>query len=204
MKQSLFNSKIFYLTIFLSFVLVLSGCQAKDTSTTEESSTNQKKIMNTTATIKTNLGDIKIKFYNEDAPKTVENFTKLANSGFYDGIKFHRVIKDFMIQAGDPLTKNDSLKDRWGTGGPGYQFADEINNHKLVRGSLAMANAGPDTNGSQFFIVTIGSTPWLDGKHTNFGEVVSGIEIVDQIESVSANERGLPLEDIIITTIEIE
>ena len=204
MKQSLFNSKIFYLTIFLSFVLVLSGCQAKDTSTTEESSTNQKKIKNTTATIKTNLGDIKIKFYNEDAPKTVENFTKLANSGFYDGIKFHRVIKDFMIQAGDPLTKNDSLKDRWGTGGPGYQFADEINNHKLVRGSLAMANAGPDTNGSQFFIVTIGSTPWLDGKHTNFGEVVSGIEIVDQIESVSANERGLPLEDIIITTIEIE
>jgi len=158
----------------------------------------------TQAIIKTNLGNITIQFYNEDAPKTVANFVKLASTGFYNGIKFHRVIKDFMIQAGDPLTKDNTLKDRWGTGGPGYQFADEINNRKLVKGSLAMANSGPDTNGSQFFIVTTASTPWLDGKHTNFGQVIEGQNIIDLIANTQTAELDRPVNDIIINSIELK
>lgn len=158
----------------------------------------------TQATIKTNLGDITIKLYREDAPETVANFIKLASSGFYNGIKFHRIIKDFMIQSGDPLTKDDSLKDRWGTGGPGYKFEDEINNHKLVEGSVAMANSGPDTNGSQFFIVTTKSTPWLDGKHTNFGEVISGLDIVKLIESTPTDQLDRPSNDVVINAIELQ
>lgn len=161
-------------------------------------------ISATQAIIKTNLGDITVKFYNDDAPKTVANFVKLASAGFYDGIKFHRVIKDFMIQTGDPLTKDDSLKDRWGTGGPGYAFDDEINNHKLVAGSLAMANSGPDTNGSQFFIVTTETTPWLDGKHTNFGEVISGLDVVKLIESTKTGELDRPINDMVINSIELK
>lgn len=154
------------------------------------------------ATIKTNYGDITVKFYGDDSPVTVNNFLKLASSGFYDNTKFHRVIKDFMIQGGDPLSKeaNTSL---YGTGGPGYQFADEFNSHKLVLGSLAMANSGPNTNGSQFFIVTASETPWLDGRHTNFGEVVSGLEVVKKIEAVTTGANDRPLEDVVITSIEL-
>ena len=158
----------------------------------------------TQAVIKTNLGDITIKFYNEDSPKTVANFVKLAKEGFYDGTKFHRVIKDFMIQGGDPLTKNDDLKDRWGTGDPGYKFDDEMNNHPLVAGSLAMANSGPNTNGSQFFIVTAQSTRWLDGKHTNFGEVIDGMDIVSQIENTETEGPDRPANDIVINSIELK
>lgn len=155
------------------------------------------------ATIKTNYGDITVEFYGEDSPITVNNFMNLAAEGYYNNIKFHRVIKDFMIQAGDPNTKvSDKLT--YGTGGPGYAFADEFNNHKLVRGSLAMANAGADTNGSQFFIVTAESTPWLDGKHTNFGRVISGMKVVDKIEDLSTDERSLPLKDAIIKSIELK
>lgn len=161
-------------------------------------------ISATQAIIKTNLGDITVKFYNEDSPKTVANFVKLASAGFYNGIKFHRVIKDFMIQTGDPLTKDDSLKDRWGTGGPGYAFDDEINNHKLVAGSLAMANSGPNTNGSQFFIVTTASTPWLDGKHTNFGEVISGLDIVKLIANTKTGELDRPINEVVINSIELK
>ncbi len=135
---------------------------------------------NTKAIIKTNKGDITVSFYVKDSPKTVNNFINLARENFYDGILFHRVIEDFMIQAGDPNTKNKP-QETWGTGGPGYQFEDEINSHKLVRGSLAMANSGPNTNGSQFFIVTTDETPWLDGKHTNFGEVTDGLDIAESI-----------------------
>ena len=109
----------------------------------------------------TNAGAIELELFDEDAPKTVANFRKLATDGFYDGLAFHRIIKDFMIQGGCPQGT--------GTGGPGYTFEDEINEHKIVRGALAMANAGPNTNGSQFFIVTAGECPWLDGKHTVFG-----------------------------------
>lgn len=138
----------------------------------------------TGAIIKTSEGNIEVKFYPE-SPITVNNFMNLAKSGFYNNTKFHRIIKDFMIQAGDPLTK-ESDTSVYGTGGPEYRFADEINNHKLVAGSLAMANTGmPVTNGSQFFIVTLDETPWLDGKHTNFGYVTDGMEVVKKIKARS-------------------
>src|SRR5881392_2732396 len=126
-----------------------------------------------TANMNTSHGTIALELYDDDAPKTVSNFRKLADDGFYDGTIFHRVIPDFMIQGGCPKGT--------GTGGPGYQFADEINDHRLVRGTLAMANAGPNTNGSQFFIVPAGATPWLDGHHTAFGRVTAGQEVVDAI-----------------------
>lgn len=168
----------------------------EESETTPEASTfptpssNASLAENTQAIIKTNKGNITISFYVNDAPKTVNNFINLANRDFYDGIIFHRVIDDFMIQVGDPNTK-DKPKNTWGTGGPGYQFEDEINSHKLVRGSVAMANSGPDTNGSQFFIVTTDETPWLDGKHTNFGEVVDGMNIA---ESIVEGDRILDIE----------
>jgi peptidyl-prolyl cis-trans isomerase B (cyclophilin B) len=125
------------------------------------------------AVMKTSEGDITFELFDEDAPKTVSNFKELAGQGFYDGLIFHRIIPDFMIQGGCP--------EGTGTGGPGYQFEDEINDHKVVRGALAMANAGPNTNGSQFFLVTTGEAPWLDGKHTVFGQVTDGMDVVDKI-----------------------
>jgi len=154
------------------------------------------------ALMKTNKGDIKIKFYSKESPKTVNNFLKLAKEGFYNGTKFHRVIKDFMIQCGDPNSKDDDWSND-GMGGPGYKFEDEFNSKKLVKGSLAMANSGPNTNGSQFFIVTAPSTPWLDGRHTNFGEVIEGIEVVENIEKVEINENDHPLSDVTIESIEL-
>ena len=148
-----------------------------------------------TATIHTNHGAIGIELFDDDAPKTVENFRKLAGDGFYDGVIFHRVIKDFMIQGGDPTGT--------GTGGPGYTFEDEINDHKIVRGALAMANAGPNTNGSQFFVVTTDAAPWLDGKHTVFGQVTSGMEAVDSIEASDVDGRDRPREDAVIERVEL-
>ena len=159
-------------------------------------------VVYTGAVIKTNFGDIKVKFYAQESPITVNNFLNLAKKGFYDNTKFHRVIKDFMIQGGDPNSKDDDWSND-GMGGPGYKFQDEFNNHKLVKGSLAMANSGPNTNGSQFFIVTKESTPWLDGKHTNFGYVVEGMDTVEKIENVGVNERDHPTEDVIINSIEL-
>ena len=141
--------------------------------------------------------------FTADAPKTVENFIKLSKSGFYNGTKFHRVIKGFMIQGGDPNSKDDDWSND-GMGGPGYKFEDEINSHKLVRGVLAMANAGANTNGSQFFIVTTEATPHLDGKHTAFGKVLSGMDIVDKIESVKVNENDHPTDDVVVNSIEIK
>src|SRR5216110_597961 len=138
------------------------------------------------ASIQTNHGAIELELFDDDAPKTVQNFTKLAGDGFYDGVIFHRVIPDFMIQGGDPTGT--------GSGGPGYQFEDEFNDHKVVRGALAMANAGPNTNGSQFFIVTTEATPWLDGKHTVFGQVVEGMDTVDAIEGQATDARDRPVE----------
>ncbi len=154
------------------------------------------------ALIKTNLGDIKVRFYGNESPNTVNNFLNLAKLGFYNGTKFHRVISGFMIQAGDPNTKTVNTA-TYGTGGPGYSFADEINTQKLVKGSLAMANSGPNTNGSQFFIVSADSTPWLDGAHTNFGEVVEGMSVVDTIDKTKTGDRDLPLNDVIIREIVI-
>src|SRR5213592_3188915 len=143
-----------------------------------------------TATMHTNHGAIELELFDEDAPKTVENFRKLAADGFYDGVIFHRVIKDFMIQGGDPTGT--------GTGGPGYTFEDEFNDHKVERGALAMANAGPNTNGSQFFIVTTEAAPWLDGKHTVFGRVTEGMDVVDTISELPRDARDKPHDDVVI------
>ena len=147
------------------------------------------------ATIHTNHGPIEVELFDEDAPKTVENFRALAGQGFYDGVVFHRVIKDFMIQGGDPTGT--------GTGGPGYTFEDEINDRKVVRGALAMANAGPNTNGSQFFIVTTDEAPWLDGKHTVFARVTSGMDAVDSIESSETDAGDRPTQDVVIERVEL-
>jgi peptidyl-prolyl cis-trans isomerase B (cyclophilin B) len=147
------------------------------------------------ATMNTNAGPIELELHDEDAPKTVENFRKLASEGFYDDLTFHRVITDFMIQGGCP--------EGTGTGGPGYTFEDEFNEHKIERGALAMANAGPNTNGSQFFIVTTEAAPWLDGKHTVFGRVVSGMETVDAIEGTETGPGDRPVEPQVITSIEL-
>ena len=147
------------------------------------------------ATVQTNHGAIVLELYEEDAPTTVENFVKLARDGFYDGVIFHRVIPDFMIQGGDPTGT--------GTGGPGYQFEDEFNDHKVVRGMLAMANAGPNTNGSQFFIVTTESASWLDGKHTVFGRVTDGMNVVDAISDVDTDARDKPRTDVVIERVEL-
>jgi cyclophilin family peptidyl-prolyl cis-trans isomerase len=149
----------------------------------------------TTATMQTNHGTIELELFEEDAPKTVENFTKLAKDGFYDGVIFHRVIPDFMIQGGDPTGT--------GTGGPGYTFEDEFNQHKIERGALAMANAGPNTNGSQFFIVVTESAPWLDGKHTVFGRVTGGMEVVDTIVGLPRDARDKPHDDASIETVSV-
>ncbi|MFA6273137.1 MAG: peptidylprolyl isomerase [Candidatus Paceibacterota bacterium] len=153
------------------------------------------------ALIRTSLGDIRIKLLEDKAPKTVENFVKLVKDNFYDNTKFHRIIPDFMIQGGDPLTKDDTAKERWGTGGPGYNFADEPNNVKMVRGVLAMANSGPDTNGSQFFIITTAETPWLQGKHTVFGQVIAGMDIVDKISALPTDDRDVSLQPVVVQEI---
>jgi peptidyl-prolyl cis-trans isomerase B (cyclophilin B) len=147
------------------------------------------------ATLHTSAGPIAVELHDDDAPKTVENFRKLAADGFYDGLIFHRVIPDFMIQGGCP--------EGTGTGGPGYQFEDEFNDNRIVRGALAMANAGPDTNGSQFFIVTTDAAPWLDGKHTVFGRVTDGMDAVDAIESARTDASDRPLEPQTIERVEL-
>jgi cyclophilin family peptidyl-prolyl cis-trans isomerase len=148
------------------------------------------------ATLHTTEGPIEVELFQGDAPKTVDNFTRLSREGFYDGLVFHRVIPEFMIQGGCP--------EGTGTGGPGYTFEDEINHHKVVRGALAMANAGPDTNGSQFFIVTAEAAPWLDGKHTVFGQVVAGMEAVDAIEGTERDARDKPVKPMVIQQVEID
>jgi peptidyl-prolyl cis-trans isomerase B (cyclophilin B) len=147
------------------------------------------------AIIQTNHGPIHMELFPDDAPKTVDNFVKLANDGFYDRVIFHRVIPDFMIQGGDPTGT--------GSGGPGYTFEDEFNDHKVERGALAMANAGPNTNGSQFFIVTTEAAPWLDGKHTVFGRVTDGMDVVDKIAELPRDARDKPYDDVVIETISV-
>jgi peptidyl-prolyl cis-trans isomerase B (cyclophilin B) len=149
-----------------------------------------------TANMNTTHGTIALELFDDDAPKTVANFRKLAGEHFYDGIIFHRVISDFMIQSGCPQGT--------GTGGPGYQFEDEFNDHKVVRGALAMANAGPNTNGSQFFIVTADGAPWLDGKHTVFGRVTAGMDAVDTIEAVPTGAQDRPKDPPKIESIDLD
>jgi len=222
--------KISFILAILFLSLTFSGCGPKETPATNNMDNNQPASTSSShlnvdssatssdrtlpgqkdlyqqykeAVIKTNYGDITVEFYGDDSPITVNNFMNLASTGFYDNTKFHRVIIDFMIQGGDPNSKGKDVSS-YGTGGPGYKFNDEFNNHKLIRGSLAMANSGPDTNGSQFFIVTKEATSWLDGKHTNFGRVISGMKVVDKIEGLDTNEAGLPAKDAIIKSIELK
>ena len=147
------------------------------------------------ATLHTNHGAVEVELFDDDAPKTVDNFRRLAGDGFYDGVVFHRVIPDFMIQGGDPTGT--------GMGGPGYTFEDEHNDHRVERGALAMANAGPNTNGSQFFIVTAEATPWLDGKHTVFGRVKNGMDVVDAISQIATDANDKPREPVVIERVEL-
>jgi peptidyl-prolyl cis-trans isomerase B (cyclophilin B) len=147
------------------------------------------------AVMKTTEGDITFELFDEDAPRTVSNFKELAGKGYYDGLIFHRVIPDFMIQGGCP--------EGTGTGGPGYTFEDEFNQHKIERGALAMANAGPNTNGSQFFIVTVDAAPWLDGKHTVFGRITDGMDAVDAIEGTETGASDRPVEPQVIERIDL-
>ena len=151
--------------------------------------------MPSTAVMRTSEGDVALELFDEDAPQTVANFKRLAGQGFYDGLVFHRVIPDFMVQGGCPQGT--------GTGGPGYTFEDEINDHKIVRGALAMANAGPNTNGSQFFLVTTEEAPWLDGKHTVFGRITSGQDVADAISQVERDDRDRPLEPVVLESVQL-
>jgi cyclophilin family peptidyl-prolyl cis-trans isomerase len=199
--------KIIGITVGVLAVLALLGL-----SQLAANKPNNQKLMNSgntwgskQATLVTNLGNIEIELLAGEAPQTVANFIKLAEDGFYDGTLIHRAIKNFMIQGGDPLTKNDP--GNWtvhGTGGPGYTFADEPNNVRLERGVLAMANAGPNTNGSQFFIIVAPVTDWLQGKHTGFGRVTGGMEIVDQVSQVKTNQNDHPLEDVVLEKVIIK
>ena len=155
-------------------------------------------------TLKTNRGDIGLEMMEADAPKTVANFVKLAGEKFYDGTKFHRVIADFMIQGGDPQTKDDSLMSRWGTGGPDYKFADEIHAHNQnAIGTIAMANSGPNTNGSQFFI-NVADNNFLDTKHTVFGKVIAGMDVVQAISETPTGASDRPVDEVVITSVAVE
>jgi cyclophilin family peptidyl-prolyl cis-trans isomerase len=200
--------------LFLGYRLI-KFTQKPDMTTTNDSSlvdSGTKDLLNSTdikpmvnVVMKTSMGDIGLELYRDKAPKTVDNFVKLARSGFYDGTLFHRVIKDFMIQGGDPNSKNSDWSTH-GMGGPGYSFEDEINDVKLVRGVLAMANSGPNTNGSQFFIVIAQATPWLDGHHTAFGKVTSGMDVVSNIENVEIDKSAgdHPVQDVKVLGVEVK
>lgn len=195
--------------IFIGGMIWLSGTQRppKESSqriepASQETATTLSPM--TTAIITTNKGVITLELFTDKTPTTAGNFAKLASEGFYNGTRFHRVIKSFMIQGGDPLSKDVANKNRWGTGGPGYQFADEIGaGNKNDIGTISMANAGPNTNGSQFFI-NVANNNFLDTKHTVFGRVVSGMEVITAIENTATDPSDRPLEDMIIETIEIK
>lgn len=203
-RFSSLTSYIFLLTLSAT-VAVLYFAVAKAENIANQWSENSlvitSEITMNEALIKTSFGDIKIKLLEDKAPRTVANFVKLSGEKFYNDTKFHRVIPNFMIQGGDPLTKDDTAKGRWGTGGPGYKFADEPNDVEMVRGVVAMANSGPDTNGSQFFIITAPETPWLQGKHTAFGRVIDGMDIVDKISAVARDSNDVPITPIVVEKI---
>ncbi len=187
----------------LLLILISAGCSTEEpVNVIPKNNIIQEKNM--TALIQTNKGDIKIELFSQDAPNTVDNFVNLARQGFYNATKFHRVIKGFMIQGGDPLSRDDSKKDLWGTGGPDYVFADEIyKNNKNNAGTIAMANRGSDTNGSQFFINTVDNN-YLDAKHTVFGRVIEGMNVVMAIENTPTDQADRPIEDIVVQTITIQ
>lgn len=181
-----------------AYLMEKSSATYKQLTTISQTGTT----MHTKAILSTSMGEIELELLEKDAPKTVENFTKLASQQFFEGTKFHRVIANFMIQGGDPNTKGDNVA-TYGSGGPGYTFKDEPNSVKLERGVVAMANSGPNTNGSQFFIITAAETPWLQGKHTAFARVTKGMDIVDQISKVATGPRDLPLQPIIIQKVTV-
>ena len=186
--------------------VVLFGLYSLNTKEEENMNTQEQNTEDVAAksvVLTTNLGEIEIELFGDKVPKTVANFLQLTNDGFYNGTRFHRVIPGFMIQGGDPLSKDNAQRDRWGTGGPGYTFDDEINDVLITRGVLAMANAGPNTNGSQFFIVVAEATPHLDGLHTAFGRVTSGMDVVDAIVSVPTEGPDRPVEDVVIERVTI-
>lgn len=195
--------------IFLSilFILIIGGLSyfiskvdSNKLKITEQNMSTENKIV----TLKTNQGDIKVELFTDKAPKTATNFLNLAQEGFYEGIRFHRVIKDFMIQSGDPLSKDETQRMYWGTGGPGYKFEDEFGvGLSNVAGTLSMANSGPNTNGSQFFINTADNT-FLDGKHAVFGKVIEGMDVVTKIEETETGMNDQPVEDMIIESVIVE
>ncbi len=213
---------IILVVLFLSSILFIYFINKSNkdnindiTSNTNNAQVNQKeniKNMNLTNqktgeridVINTSQGEIELKLNGDRTPITVNNFIMLAENGFYNGTKFHRIIKDFMIQGGDPLSKDESKKNYWGTGGPDYRFVDEVfADDDMKEGDIAMANAGPNTNGSQFFIVTAEKTPWLNGKHTIFGKVTKGIDIIKKIENVKTDSSDKPLEDVVVKEIKV-
>lgn len=209
MKNQTIQTAIGLGALVVALLIIVFSTQFYQTTRTTERNISARTLKQTnsmyqTAIIHTTKGDIEIELWSDKAPKTVANFANLAEQKFYDGTKFHRVIKDFMIQGGDPITKTDTVA-RYGTGGPGYTFEDEQNGVPVVRGEIAMANSGPNTNGSQFFIVTIGAAPWLDGKHTVFGKVVKGMDVVDAIERApKLDERmGIPKEYVVVNSVEV-
>lgn len=190
--------------IALAILVSYLGNQSVKNRDALEVSTVKRTMENfTLASIKTNYGTIVISFLSEKAPKTVNNFIVLAQKNFYDGTKFHRVIKDFMIQGGDPNSKGDE-KSLYGRGGPGYTFADEPNDEPLVAGVMAMANSGPNTNGSQFFIITAPATPWLQGKHTPFAKVTDGMDVVYKIGSVPKDEKDVPIDPVVVEGVTLQ
>ncbi len=205
MGEGIFKSKLlFVLLVFLMLSGVFAfffGLGRPDDSKSSKTSKQENQIFpkNTfaKALLQTNFGNIEIEFSTGTAPLAVNNFIKLAEKSFYNGTLFHRVTKEF-IQGGDPLTKEGN-KSVYGMGGPGYKFKDEVNpNDKIVRGSVAMANFGPDTNGSQFFIVTINEAPWLNGKHTIFAKVRRGIDVVDKISLLDTSKNNLPIIPVVL------
>ena len=208
LKKYINPSAVFYLVILVIITLLIGYASGGNTGnkTTVNNEVKTIKVMPETkqfVTLETSLGNIDLELYPEKAPKTVENFVKLAGSNFYDNTKFHRVIKGFMIQGGDPYTKGED-ESVYGTGGPGYKFADEPNDLPMVAGMLAMANSGPDTNGSQFFIITATSTPWLVGHHTVFGKVTAGMDVVTKIENTKTGVNDLPVTPVIVNKVDVK
>jgi cyclophilin family peptidyl-prolyl cis-trans isomerase len=199
MKKILNPSAILYGALLIGIVLII-GLVSEDST---KGKTKIMKEQTQTVVLETTLGNIEIALLSDKAPKTVANFIKLANDGFYDNTKFHRVIKGFMIQGGDPYSKGEDTS-VYGTGGPGYKFADEPNDELMVRGMLAMANSGPNTNGSQFFIITAPETPWLIGRHTVFGRVIAGMDVVDKIEASKTDARDLPIVSVVVLKVTVK
>jgi peptidyl-prolyl cis-trans isomerase B (cyclophilin B) len=203
MKKFLNPTAIFYVVIIVIITLLI-GLASGSNNKGQVKIIKINKLNNIMITLETSLGNIDLELYPDAAPKTVENFIKLAKDGFYENTKFHRVIKGFMIQGGDPYTKGQDTS-VYGTGGPGYKFADEANDLPMTRGMLAMANSGPNTNGSQFFITTA-AAPWLQGVHTIFGKVISGMEVVDKIEAVktTGDPYNRPLTPVVINKVVVK